>query len=142
MCVCEGGVCMSFSHPNPLIRRARAESSLPASWFPVFIPVSSLQNPAIADIYTEHAHQVVVAKYAPSGFYIASGGTCLSSRMAPWSMWCAPPPPPQSWGQAGRLAWEGGGWRRQGGRGKTLKERGDGRWGERDEFQLGLTRKV
>ncbi|KAB0394974.1 hypothetical protein E2I00_012205 [Balaenoptera physalus] len=31
------------------------------------------QNPAIADIYTEHAHQVVVAKYAPSGFYIASG---------------------------------------------------------------------
>lgn len=35
---------------------------------------SPLQNPAIADIYTEHAHQVVVAKYAPSGFYIASGG--------------------------------------------------------------------
>lgn len=34
----------------------------------------SLQNPAIADIYTEHAHQVTVAKYAPSGFYIASGG--------------------------------------------------------------------
>lgn len=39
-------------------------------------PISSLQNPAIADIYTEHAHQVVVAKYAPSGFYIASGGMC------------------------------------------------------------------
>lgn len=34
----------------------------------------SLQNPAIADIYTEHAHPVTVAKYAPSGFYIASGG--------------------------------------------------------------------
>lgn len=33
-----------------------------------------LQNPAIADIYTEHAHNVTVAKYAPSGFYIASGG--------------------------------------------------------------------
>lgn len=33
-----------------------------------------LQNPAIADIYTEHSHQVTVAKYAPSGFYIASGG--------------------------------------------------------------------
>lgn len=32
------------------------------------------KNPAIADIYTEHAHQVTVAKYAPSGFYIASGG--------------------------------------------------------------------
>lgn len=33
-----------------------------------------LQNPAIADIYTEHSHPVTVAKYAPSGFYIASGG--------------------------------------------------------------------
>lgn len=33
-----------------------------------------LKNPAIADIYTEHAHPVTVAKYAPSGFYIASGG--------------------------------------------------------------------
>lgn len=32
------------------------------------------QNPAIAEIYTEHAHQVTVAKYSPSGFYIASGG--------------------------------------------------------------------
>ncbi len=35
---------------------------------------SLLQNPAIADIYTEHAHPVSVAKYSPSGFYIASGG--------------------------------------------------------------------
>lgn len=36
------------------------------------------KNPAIADIYTEHAHQVSVAKYAPSGYYIASGGKiCL-----------------------------------------------------------------
>lgn len=43
----------------------------------MFTRVSSLQNPALADIYTEHAHQVVVAKYAPSGFYIASGGTCV-----------------------------------------------------------------
>lgn len=33
-----------------------------------------LQNPAIADVYTEHAHSVSVAKYTPSGFYIASGG--------------------------------------------------------------------
>lgn len=32
------------------------------------------QNPEIADVYTEHAHAVGVAKYAPSGFYIASGG--------------------------------------------------------------------
>lgn len=43
--------------------------------------VSSPQHPALADIYTEHAHQVVVAKYAPSGFYIASGGTCVRARV-------------------------------------------------------------
>lgn len=49
-----------------------------------------LQNPALADIYTEHAHQVVVAKYAPSGFYVASGGT--------WG-----------WGVK-RWAWRAGGW--------------------------------
>ncbi|XP_068133607.1 WD repeat-containing protein 1 [Hyperolius riggenbachi] len=35
--------------------------------------IRNIENPAIADVYTEHAHQVVVAKYAPSGFYIASG---------------------------------------------------------------------
>lgn len=38
----------------------------------ILIPV--LQNPAIADVYTEHPHTVGVAKYAPSGYYIASGG--------------------------------------------------------------------
>lgn len=32
------------------------------------------QNPAISDIYTEHSCAVNVAKYSPSGFYIASGG--------------------------------------------------------------------
>uniref|UniRef100_A0A3P8RU47 WD repeat domain 1 n=1 Tax=Amphiprion percula TaxID=161767 RepID=A0A3P8RU47_AMPPE len=35
--------------------------------------IRNIENPAIADIYTEHAHQVNVAKYSPSGFYIASG---------------------------------------------------------------------
>ncbi|KAK5608927.1 WD repeat-containing protein 1 [Crenichthys baileyi] len=35
--------------------------------------IRNIENPAIADIYTEHAHQATVAKYAPSGFYIASG---------------------------------------------------------------------
>ena len=33
-----------------------------------------LQNPAIADVYTEHSTRVRVAKYSPSGFYIASAG--------------------------------------------------------------------
>lgn len=75
---------------------------LTASAFLVFILVSSLQNPALADIYTEHAHQVVVAKYAPSGFYIASGGTCV--RVARGRVWCGPGVPQarlDSWPQGG-----------------------------------------
>lgn len=35
--------------------------------------IRNIDNPAIADVYTEHAHPVNVAKYSPSGFYIASG---------------------------------------------------------------------
>ncbi|KAF5927016.1 hypothetical protein HPG69_001649 [Diceros bicornis minor] len=50
--------------------------------FLVFIWGLFLQNPAVADIYTEHAHQVVVAKYAPSGFYIASGD--VSGKLRIW----------------------------------------------------------
>uniref|UniRef100_A0A8D1UPN0 WD repeat-containing protein 1 n=1 Tax=Sus scrofa TaxID=9823 RepID=A0A8D1UPN0_PIG len=42
----------------------------------------NIDNPAVADIYTEHAHQVVVAKYAPSGFYIASGD--VSGKLRIW----------------------------------------------------------
>ncbi|CAD7675915.1 unnamed protein product [Nyctereutes procyonoides] len=42
----------------------------------------NIDNPALADIYTEHAHQVVVAKYAPSGFYIASGD--VSGKLRIW----------------------------------------------------------
>lgn len=61
--------------PGPLVGQAggrrRCVCVLAFTW------VCSPQFPALADIYTEHAHQVVVAKYAPSGFYIASGGTCV-----------------------------------------------------------------
>ena len=35
--------------------------------------IRNIENPAIADIYTEHSCAVNVAKYSPSGFYIASG---------------------------------------------------------------------
>ncbi|XP_019880365.1 actin-interacting protein 1 [Aethina tumida] len=35
--------------------------------------IRNIENPAISDIYTEHSCQVNVAKYSPSGFYIASG---------------------------------------------------------------------
>uniref|UniRef100_F7CZ45 WD repeat domain 1 n=1 Tax=Callithrix jacchus TaxID=9483 RepID=F7CZ45_CALJA len=42
----------------------------------------NIDNPALADIYTEHAHQVVVARYSPSGFYIASGD--VSGKLRIW----------------------------------------------------------
>jgi len=35
--------------------------------------IRNIDNPAISDIYTEHSCPVNVAKYSPSGFYIASG---------------------------------------------------------------------
>lgn len=45
---------------------------------PTYLPnayrlISYCQNPAISDVYTEHSCAVNVAKYSPSGFYIASG---------------------------------------------------------------------
>lgn len=39
--------------------------------------IRDIENPAISDVYTEHSCQVNVAKYSPSGFYIASGGKIL-----------------------------------------------------------------
>lgn len=41
--------------------------------------IRDIENPAIADVYTEHSCQVNVAKYSPSGFYIASGGKSMSN---------------------------------------------------------------
>lgn len=35
--------------------------------------IRNIDNPAISDVYTEHSLPVNVAKYSPSGFYIASG---------------------------------------------------------------------
>jgi WD40 repeat protein len=34
--------------------------------------IRSIDSPLDCDVYTEHSHQVHAAKYAPSGFYIAS----------------------------------------------------------------------
>ena len=34
--------------------------------------IRDLAKPEIADVYTEHSCPVIVAKYSPSGFYIAS----------------------------------------------------------------------
>lgn len=44
--------------------------------------IRNIDNPGIADIYTEHARQVQVAQYAPSGFYIASGD--VSGKVRIW----------------------------------------------------------
>lgn len=44
------------------------------------IIISIFQNPTIADIYTEHSCPVNVAKYSPSGFYIASGGNMNENK--------------------------------------------------------------
>ncbi|XP_053207066.1 actin-interacting protein 1-like [Panonychus citri] len=37
-----------------------------------FIIIRDIEHPEIAEIYTEHSAQTTVAKYSPSGFYIAS----------------------------------------------------------------------
>lgn len=34
--------------------------------------IRNVENPSNSDVYTEHAAQTTVAKYSPSGFYIAS----------------------------------------------------------------------
>ncbi|KAG1934645.1 WD repeat-containing protein 1 [Pimephales promelas] len=44
--------------------------------------IRDIENPAIADVYTEHPHPVIVAKYSPSGFYIASGD--VSGKIRIW----------------------------------------------------------
>ncbi|KAI8437366.1 hypothetical protein MSG28_011705 [Choristoneura fumiferana] len=45
--------------------------------------IRDIENPAIADVYTEHSCQVNVAKYSPSGFYIASGVGEISGQSKP-----------------------------------------------------------
>ncbi|GAB1607841.1 actin-interacting protein 1-like [Argonauta hians] len=37
------------------------------------VVIRELENPNKCDLYTEHSGNVIVAKYSPSGFYIASG---------------------------------------------------------------------
>lgn len=46
------------------------------------IVIRDIDNPAIADIYTEHSAQTTVAKYSPSGFYIASAD--ISGKVRIW----------------------------------------------------------
>jgi WD repeat-containing protein 1 (actin-interacting protein 1) len=45
------------------------------------IVIRNIHNPAVAELYDQHAHQTTVAKYAPSGFYIASGDVSGTVRI-------------------------------------------------------------
>lgn len=44
--------------------------------------IRDIADPSIADVYTQHAVQTTVAKYAPSGFYIASAD--ISGKVRIW----------------------------------------------------------
>ncbi|XP_065185680.1 WD repeat-containing protein 1-like [Sycon ciliatum] len=44
--------------------------------------VRDIADPSIADVYTQHAAQTTVARYAPSGFYIASAD--VSGKVRIW----------------------------------------------------------
>ncbi|XP_022254686.1 actin-interacting protein 1-like isoform X1 [Limulus polyphemus] len=46
------------------------------------IIIRDIENPAVADVYTEHSTQTTVAKYSPSGFYIASAD--VSGKVRIW----------------------------------------------------------
>jgi WD40 repeat protein len=43
--------------------------------------IRSIENPLECDVYTEHSHPVSVAKYSPSGFYIASADSTGKVRI-------------------------------------------------------------
>ncbi|XP_070539814.1 WD repeat-containing protein 1-like [Ptychodera flava] len=45
------------------------------------VVIRDIENPSLADVYTEHSVQATVAQYAPSGFYIASGDTSGKIRI-------------------------------------------------------------
>jgi len=46
------------------------------------IVIRDIENPSLADIYTEHSAQTTVAKYSPSGFYICSAD--ISGKVRIW----------------------------------------------------------
>eukprot|EP00013_Stygamoeba_regulata_P019684 CAMPEP_0177658450 /NCGR_PEP_ID=MMETSP0447-20121125/16810_1 /TAXON_ID=0 /ORGANISM="Stygamoeba regulata, Strain BSH-02190019" /LENGTH=600 /DNA_ID=CAMNT_0019163043 /DNA_START=46 /DNA_END=1848 /DNA_ORIENTATION=- len=45
------------------------------------IIIRNLDDPLVSDMYCEHAHTATVARYAPSGFYIASGDVAGNVRI-------------------------------------------------------------
>ena len=77
---------LSQSRINWSIRADKIDKSLVKPVKGNSVVIRDIENPAIADIYTEHSQKATVAKYAPSGFYIASG---LFSKFWTWlvSQW-------------------------------------------------------
>jgi WD repeat-containing protein 1 (actin-interacting protein 1) len=68
-----------YAHGNSvIIRNIDVSTSLTAWGIPQLFKHnlcdSFFQDPSISETYTEHSCQVNVAKYSPSGFYIASAG--------------------------------------------------------------------
>ncbi|KAK6185852.1 hypothetical protein SNE40_007998 [Patella caerulea] len=47
-----------------------------------YVIIRDIKNPEIADIYAEHSKETTVAKYAPSGYYIASAD--ISGKVRIW----------------------------------------------------------
>lgn len=43
--------------------------------------IRNVKNPGIADVYSDHQHAPTVARYAPSGYYIASGDVSGTVRI-------------------------------------------------------------
>ncbi|KAL1993423.1 hypothetical protein VTN49DRAFT_3372 [Thermomyces lanuginosus] len=68
------------AQPTPLASDAKGERLAYASGKSIFL--RSLDNPAIARQYTEHQAQTTVARFAPSGFYVASGD--VSGKVRVW----------------------------------------------------------
>ncbi|KAI7576169.1 hypothetical protein KC343_g20370, partial [Hortaea werneckii] len=64
---------------TPLSSDAKGERIAYASNKSIF--VRSIDNPAESKQYTQHTAQTTVARFAPSGFYIASGDVTGSVRV-------------------------------------------------------------
>ncbi|KAF2195104.1 tricorn protease domain 2-containing protein [Zopfia rhizophila CBS 207.26] len=65
--------------PTPLSSDPKGEKVAYASKKSIFL--RSIDNPAISKQYTQHTTQTTVARFAPSGFYVASGDVSGTVRV-------------------------------------------------------------
>ncbi|KAF2687651.1 WD40 repeat-like protein [Lentithecium fluviatile CBS 122367] len=65
--------------PTPLSSDPKGERIAYASGKSVFL--RSIDNPAVSKQYTQHTAQTTVARFAPSGFYVASGDASGTVRV-------------------------------------------------------------